>query len=150
MKCILVGSQSSPWLEAQRNHSPEERGWAGRWSCAIPCVLTCLEPGMQEVEALLCYFTHRISARAPQGPGALLGDGTASSAWAPIPIQLPVPAPHLPALLPDPLHYTPLSPPPPEQLLGHEATRSQGSLSLLLATHTTLLPSPVLHPETSI
>lgn len=42
----------------------------------------------------------------------------------------------------------PLHLPLPEQLLGHKPT--QGSLSPLLATHTTLLPSPVSHPETSV
>lgn len=43
--------------------------------------------------------------RAPWGSGALPGDGTASSAGAPISSQLPVPAPALPAHPPGHLHH---------------------------------------------
>lgn len=125
---------------------PRGQGWAGRCSLASSFLLICLEPGMQGVEALLHYLPTGFQPGLPRE----LGTGTASSAGALIPTQPPVPAPHFPALLPDPLHYKPPSPPPPRAAPGAQTHPEPREPVTLLATHTTLLPSRNQHMRRNV
>lgn len=87
--------------------------------------------------SLICWGSHPClaSSASPSPPS--------SPAWSSV-LQNPAPALYSPSLR---LHCLPL----PDQQPGHEATRSQGSLSPLPATHAAPPPpSPALHqhPET--
>lgn len=98
---------------------------------------------------------------APQGPGLLLEDGTASSAGAPILVQLPVPAPS-PQLTAWSSAYKTLSlrcvPHHPHNIISHSRMSYQGMKPPAAQgahhpsrPHTALLPSPAFHwhPKTN-
>lgn len=104
-----------------------------------------------EPVALVCpqdFSEGTASSCSPQGAGALLGDGTTSSARTPLPSlpgcqRQPQPS-QLTCLVlcttnPCPSTLLPIIQHSPQQnlILGHEATSNPGSLSPLLATHTT-------------
>lgn len=138
MKCILVGSQSTPWLETWWHHSPEERGWAGRWSRGTLLLGTRHARG----GGTAALFYPQDFNRGSPGTRCLAGRWHS-------PIQLPVPAPRLPALLADPLHCHPLCLPFQSSYWGMKPPEAKGACHPSWP-HTPPCCHPVLHPETSI